>query len=87
MEALDELTKKAIELRPTERIKLVEAILYSFDKIDPDVLGGWIAESETRCEAYKNGEIEARDWEEIKKRLPSIAHLHRDPAHYKNRIQ
>ncbi len=68
MEALDQLAKKAIGLRPLERIRLVEAILYSLDKPDPDIEKSWIAESEARYEAYKSGELEAYDWDEIKKR-------------------
>jgi putative addiction module component (TIGR02574 family) len=68
METLEQLAKKAIELRPLERIRLVEAILYSLDKPDPDIEKSWIAESEARYEAYKRGDIEAHDWDEIKKR-------------------
>ena len=68
MESVSQLAKKAIELEPVERIRLVEAILYSLDKPDHDIEQSWIAESEARYEAYKRGEINALDWEEIKKR-------------------
>lgn len=68
MESVNELAQKAIELKPVERIKLVEAILYSLDKPDAEVEKSWVAESEARYEAYKRGELEATDWEEIKKR-------------------
>ena len=68
MESLDQLAKKATGLQPIERIRLVEAILYSLDKPDPDIEQSWIAESEARYEAYKRGELDAIDWEEIKKR-------------------
>ncbi len=68
MESVDQLAKKATGLQPVERIRLVEAILYSLDKPDPDIEQSWIAESEARYEAYKRGEIETIDWEEIKKR-------------------
>ena len=67
MESIDQLAKKVIGLRPIERIRLVEAILYSLDKPDPDVEKSWVAESEARYEAYKRGELEAYDWDEIKK--------------------
>lgn len=67
METLDELAKKAIGLRPKERIQLLEAILYSLDKPDPDIEKSWIAESEARYQAYKRGELEVHDWDEIKK--------------------
>lgn len=67
METVEQLAKKAIELRPTERVRLVEAILYSLDKMDPDIEKSWIAESEARYEAYWKGELKAVDWEEIKR--------------------
>ena len=69
MESVNQLAKKAIELQPIERIRLVEAILYSLDKPDPDIEQSWIAESEARYDAYKRGELEAIGWDEIKKRL------------------
>ncbi len=68
MESADELIKEAARLRPIERIRLVEAILYSLDKPDPDIEKSWVAESESRYAAYKRGELEALDWDEIKKR-------------------
>jgi len=68
MESINQLAKKAIELQPVERIRLVEAILYSLDKPDPDIEQSWIAEAEARHEAYKRGEIEAIDWDELRTR-------------------
>ncbi|MBL7179336.1 MAG: addiction module protein [Desulfobacterales bacterium] len=68
MESVDQLAKKAIELKPVERIRLVEAILYSLDKPAEHIEQSWIAESEARYEAYKRGELEAIDWDEIKTR-------------------
>ncbi len=66
METTDQLAKKAMGLNPTERIRLVEAILGSLDKPDPEIEKNWIAESEVRYQAYKKGELEAVDWEEEK---------------------
>ena len=68
MESIGQLAKKALELKPVERIRLVEAILYSLDKSDPDVEQSWIVEAEARYEAFKRGELAAIDWDEIKKR-------------------
>jgi putative addiction module component (TIGR02574 family) len=68
METTDQLAKKAMGLNPTERIRLVEAILCRPDKPDPEIEKSWIAESEARYQAYKRGELEAVDWEEEKKR-------------------
>jgi len=68
MESVDQLAKKAFGLQPTARIRLVEAILFCLDKPDADMEQSWIAESESRYEAYNRGEIEAADWDEIKRR-------------------
>jgi putative addiction module component (TIGR02574 family) len=68
MKSVDQLAKKAMGLRLTERIRLVEAILYSLDKPDPEIEKSWVAESEARHKAYTRGEIEAIDWEKIRKR-------------------
>ncbi len=68
MESVDQLARKAFGLQPTERIRLVEAILYSLDKPDANIEQSWIAESEARYEAYKRGELEAIDWDKIKRR-------------------
>ena len=57
MPSVNQLTKEAMELNPVERIRLVEAILYSLDKPDPDIEQSWTAESEARYEAYKRGEL------------------------------
>jgi putative addiction module component (TIGR02574 family) len=69
MESAKQLAKKAMELDPVERIRLVEAILHSLDKSDFDIEQSWIAESEARYEAYKRGELKGVDWEEIKTRI------------------
>ncbi|MBN1279836.1 MAG: addiction module protein [Chlorobium sp.] len=68
MESVEELTKKAIVLDPNERVRLVEAILHSLDKPDSEIEKNWIAESEARFDAFKRGELQAEDWDEIRKR-------------------
>ena len=68
MESVNQLAKKAIGLKPIERIQLVEAILYSLDKPDPDIEKSWVAEAEVRYEAYKRGALETIHWDEIKNR-------------------
>jgi putative addiction module component (TIGR02574 family) len=68
METFEELAHKASILKPVEKLKLVEAILYSLDKIDPEIEKAWVAEAEARYEAYKRGELKVIDWEDIKKR-------------------
>lgn len=68
MESVEELAKKAIVLDPMERVRLLEAILYSLDKPDLEIEKSWIAESEARYEAHKRGELQAEEWDEIRKR-------------------
>ena len=68
METVEQLARKAVNLTPVDRIKLVEAIIYSLDKIDPEIEKAWVAEAEARYKAYKKGEIKTIDWETIKKR-------------------
>jgi putative addiction module component (TIGR02574 family) len=68
MESVDQLARKAVDLQPHERIRLVEAILSSLDKPDVEIEQRWTAESESRYEAYKRGELETADWDSIKRR-------------------
>jgi len=68
METVDDLARKATELQPVERIRLVEAILYSLDKPDDEIEKSWIKEAEARYEAHKRGELKAIEWNEIKKK-------------------
>ena len=68
MESIEELTGKAAQLQPIDRIKLVETILQSLDKIDTEIGKNRVKESEARYTAYKDGKIESTDWEEVRKR-------------------
>lgn len=68
MESVTQLAEKAANLQPVERLRLVEAILFSLDRADAQIEQSWVAEAEARYEAYKRGELEAVDWDEIKKR-------------------
>jgi len=66
MENVDYLAEQAVHLKPIDRIKLVETILMSLDKPDPEIEARWIEEADARYEAYKRGELKAVDWEKIK---------------------
>ena len=67
MDSAEQLAQKAVELQPAERLRLVEAILFRLDKVDPRIEQSWVAEAEARYEVYKRGELEALDWEDLKK--------------------
>ncbi len=59
---------KAKLLNPLERLQLIDALLETLDKPNPEIEKLWIKESDARYEAYKKGELKATDWEEVKKR-------------------
>ncbi len=59
---------KAKLLNPLDRLQLIDALLESLDKPNPEIEKLWIKEADARYEAYKRGELKATDWEEIKKR-------------------
>lgn len=47
------LQVKTLSLNPIDKIRLVEMLLESLDKPDPEIEAAWVAESERRCAAYK----------------------------------
>lgn len=71
MESVDQLAQKAMGLRPIDKIRLVEAILFSLEKPSSDVEQKWVSESEARYDAYKKGEMAAVEWDDVKKRYES----------------
>jgi putative addiction module component (TIGR02574 family) len=52
-----ELASLAAKLSPSERLQLVETILATLDKPDPEMAAAWANEAEDRLAAYKRGEI------------------------------
>ena len=63
-----ELKKKALNLKPVDKIHLVETLLESLDKPDPEIEKRWIAESEARYKAYRRGDIKAVSYDTVKKK-------------------
>ncbi len=63
-----QIEKEVLTLKPIEKIHLIEKILISLDKPDPEIEKEWIAESEARYSAYKKGQIKAIPLKNIKKR-------------------
>ena len=64
-----ELQEKALQLDPLDRIRLVEMILESLDKPDPEIEKAWVAESEVRYATYKAGKIKAVSLNGVQKKL------------------
>jgi putative addiction module component (TIGR02574 family) len=59
------IAKEAQGLPAADRIRLVEFLLASLDKPDPDIDRIWAEESERRLDAYLKGEVTARDAQEV----------------------
>jgi putative addiction module component (TIGR02574 family) len=59
------LTEQARALPPHDRIALVEDVLDSLDRADPDIDQLWAQEASDRLAAYRRGELAARDLREI----------------------
>ncbi len=59
------LTKEAEQLPAPERIRLIEHLLASLDKPEPEIEAAWAEESERRLDMYLAGETQARDADEV----------------------
>jgi putative addiction module component (TIGR02574 family) len=55
------IAEQAGRLSAADRIKLVEHLLATLDKPDPEIDRAWAEESERRLDAYLQGETTARD--------------------------
>ena len=58
---LDEAARLSVE----ERIELIERLQASLGAGDPAIERDWMEECESRLEAYRAGEIECRDADEV----------------------
>lgn len=59
------LTKQACALPPEDRIALVEDVLDSLDRTDPDIDRQWAREATDRLAAYRRGELKAKGLNDI----------------------
>lgn len=60
-----ELVALALKLDPAERFDLVDQILHSLDKPDPEIDRIWLEEAERRLAAYRAGTVKGIPAEEI----------------------
>jgi len=65
MEASKELLKKALELKPQEKIILLEGLIESLDEPDKNIDQIWTEEAEKRLNAYRGGKIKGVSYSEI----------------------
>ena len=59
------LIEQARALSPQDRIALVEEVLDSLDRADPDIDQQWAREASDRLAAYRRGELAAKQLSDI----------------------
>jgi putative addiction module component (TIGR02574 family) len=59
------IADEAEKLPAADRIRLIEHLLGTLDKPDPEIDRVWAAESECRLDAYLRGETTARDAKDV----------------------
>jgi putative addiction module component (TIGR02574 family) len=59
------LLRKALELPANDRAALIEGLIFSLDKPDPVIDALWLKEAESRMAAYRSGELEAVDADQV----------------------
>jgi putative addiction module component (TIGR02574 family) len=68
MVTYENLLKNALKLSPVDRAHLIEGLMASMEKPDPEIEKLWNQEALKRYEAYKQKRIKAKDLEEILKK-------------------
>ncbi len=66
------LLRQALQLPPNDRAALVEGLITSLDKPDPELDALWLKEAESRMAAYRAGELGAVDADEVFADLGSL---------------
>jgi len=59
------LLRQALELSANDRAALIEGLILSLDKPDPAVDALWLKEAESRLAAYRSGELDAVDADQV----------------------
>jgi putative addiction module component (TIGR02574 family) len=59
------LIEQVRALPPQDRIALVEDVLDTLDRADPDIDGLWAREASERLAAYRRGELAAKELRDI----------------------
>ena len=61
----ERLIAEGTQLSPTERAKVIEALLTSLDEPNPTINAMWAKEAEDRLDAYDRGEVAASDSDDV----------------------
>jgi putative addiction module component (TIGR02574 family) len=59
------IIEQASQLTAVEKLEVVDALLTSVDKPDPEIDRLWAVEAEDRLAAYRRGEIKALELNEV----------------------
>ena len=61
----ENLLRQALELPANDRAALIEGLILSLDKPDPALDALWLREAESRMAAYRSGELDAVDADQV----------------------
>ena len=62
------LLENALKLRPVDRAHLIEGLMASLEKPDPEIDSIWEQEALRRYEAYKEKRLKVKDLDEVLKK-------------------
>ena len=62
------ILEDALKLPPVERAHLIEGLMASLEKPDPDIESIWEQEALTRYEAYKQKRVKVKGLEDVLKK-------------------
>ncbi len=65
MTITDNILKKALTLRPSEKAQLIDKLISSLDKSDNETDELWAKEAEDRIDAYDQGKLKAVSLEKV----------------------
>lgn len=64
-DGVEKLSNQIEQLSDVEQLELVDEILTSLDKPDPEIDDVWADEARKRWDAYKNGDVPTVSYEEV----------------------
>jgi hypothetical protein len=65
----EELKKETLQLKPLDKVRLLEIIIKSLDEINPEIEKVWVDESEKRYANYKAGKLDSVSFDVVKKSI------------------
>ena len=59
------IINEGLQLKPAEKVIVIEALIKSLDLVDPEIEKAWADEAERRLEAYREGKIKTIRYKEL----------------------